>query len=303
MSATERACPPAGLERDVPLSRTTSARVGGPADYFVVAKSSEELERAARWGISEGLDLLVLGAGSNVVVADRGFRGLVIKSISRGVRVLGEDEEGVVVELDSGTFLPSAAKTLARLGVTGLEWGVGIPGTAGGAVVGNAGAYGGEIRDTLLEIDALDSRGGTVTLANEDLGFVYRGSAIKRGEADVSAILRVRHRLSRGDLAAAEARTRELLSERRRKEPVEPSVGSTFKNPEGTTAGILIESLGLKGLRVGRAMVSPKHANYMINTGGATAAEVRELIELVQRTVFERSGVLLETEIEFKGEW
>lgn len=295
---------PPAIEENVPLSKHTSVRAGGPARLFTVAKGSAELERAVRWARAEGLPFLILGSGSNVVVGDGGFDGLVIKNISRGVRVLGDDPAGgVLVELESGTFLPTAAKKLAGEGLAGLEWGVGIPGTAGGAVVGNAGAYGGVTDETLTEADGLTSAGEAVTVGPDDLGFVYRSSTIKRGELDLPVVLRVRHRLIREDAGAINARIREFLAERKRKQPVEPSIGSTFKNPPGAHAGVLIESLGLKGTRVGGAIVSPKHANYIINTGNATAADVRALVELVRAAVRERSGVELETEIEFKGAW
>lgn len=294
---------PDKLERDVSIARHTSVRVGGTADVFAVARNSEDLETAVRWGISEGLEVLVLGSGSNVLVSDRGFRGLVVKSIGREVKVLKEEASSVLVELGSGTFLPSAAKRLAQMGIAGLEWGVGIPGTAGGAVVGNAGAYGGETRETLVSIDALDSRGEAITLSNDDLRYEYRSSAIKRGEVGVPVVLRVRYMLSRDDPEAINERRQKYLAERKLKEPVEPTIGSTFKNPPGTHAGVLIDSLGLKGLTVGRAMVSPKHANYMVNTGGATANEIRDLIERVREIVRERTGIELQTEIEFKGDW
>lgn len=291
------------IEVGEPLSKHTSVKVGGPADRFTVAKNSIELERAVRWALAEGTPYLILGSGSNIVMGDGGFRGLIIKSISRGVRVVKEDDAGAVVELESGTFLPTAAKRLATQGLAGLEWGVGIPGTAGGAVVGNAGAYGGVTVDTLTEVDGLTSEGELRVVSNETLGFVYRSSTIKRGELDMPVVLRVRHRLRREDPDAITGRIQGFLAERKRKQPTEPSVGSTFKNPPGTHAGILIESLGLKGTRIGGAMVSPKHANYIINTGNATAADVRSLVDLVRATVLERSGVALETEIEFKGEW
>ena len=294
---------PPELERDEPLSKHTSVKVGGPADSFTVVKDSGALEAAVRWALADGAPYMILGSGSNVVMGDGGFRGLVIKSISRGLRVLDTDEEGGTVELESGTFLPTAAKRLADQGLAGLEWGVGIPGTAGGAVVGNAGAYGGVTDETLTEVDGLTSAGELVTVGPEDLRFVYRSSSIKRGELDLPVVLRVRHRLRREEPEAINGRIKHFLSERKRKQPTEPSVGSTFKNPPGTHAGILIESLGLKGSRVGGAMVSPKHANYIINTGDATASDVRALVEKVRAEVRERAGVELETEIEFKGEW
>lgn len=295
----------AGLEMrtDEPLARHTSVRAGGRARHFAVVHNSEQLERAVRWGASQGLDLLILGAGSNVVVSDAGWPGLVIKSISRRVALRADEGGEITVELDAGTFLPTAARRLAELGVAGLEWGVGIPGTAGGAVVGNAGAYGGETAETLSEIDVLTASGEVETLGAGRLGFAYRSSALKRGEVRAAAVLRARHRLYRAERGSIVATINTLLAERKRKQPVEPSVGSTFKNPPGGHAGAVIERLGLKGSRIGGAVVSPKHANYIINTGGATASDVRNLVEYVQREVFARSGVQLETEIEFKGQW
>lgn len=291
------------LEHGVLLSKHTSVKVGGPADVFTVARNSLELERAVRWAMGEGIPYTILGSGSNVVVSDSGLRGIVIKNISRGINIVDEDASEVLVELESGTFLPTAAKRLASQGVAGMEWGVGIPGTAGGAVVGNAGAYGGVTNETLVEADGLDSKGRAVTVGPEDLAFEYRSSTIKRGELDLPVVLRVRHRLHRAPVEDITQRINHFLSERKRKQPVEPSVGSTFKNPPDTHAGVLIESLGLKGTTVGGAMVSPRHANYVINTGSATASDVRQLVELVRSQVLEGAGVHLETEIEFKGEW
>lgn len=294
---------PPKLERDHPLARHTSVRVGGPADLFTIARGSRDLEHAARWAMGEGLNFMVLGSGSNVVVADAGFRGLIIKTLSRDVQVVGEDERGAVVELDCGTFLPTAAKRLGAQGLAGLEWGVGIPGTAGGAVVGNAGAYGGVTSETLLEVDGLAPNGEPMTVTSQDLRFEYRSSSLKRGEIRMPVILRVRHLLPRGEAGDITVRIEGFLGERKRKQPVEPSVGSTFKNPACAHAGVLIEQLGLKGTSVGGAMISAKHANYIINRGNATASDVRALVERVREAVYARSGVLLETEIEFKGAW
>lgn len=291
------------LEHGVLLSKHTSVKVGGPADVFTVARNSLELERAVRWAMGEGIPYTILGSGSNVVVSDSGLRGIVIKNISRGINIVDEDASEVLVELESGTFLPTAAKRLASQGVAGMEWGVGIPGTAGGAVVGNAGAYDGVTNETLVEVDGLDSKGRAVMVGPEALAFEYRSSTIKRGELDLPVVLRVRHRLHRAPVEDITQRINHFLSERKRKQPVEPSVGSTFKNPPDTHAGVLIESLGLKGTTVGGAMVSPRHANYVINTGSATASDVRQLVELVRSQVLEGAGVHLETEIEFKGEW
>ncbi len=292
-----------GIVTGVLLSRHTSVKVGGPADFFTVVNDSTTLEQAVRWALSEGVPYTILGSGSNVVVSDAGLRGLVIKNISRGLRVWTDDGGSALVELESGTFLPTAAKRLAAQNLAGLEWGVGIPGTAGGAVVGNAGAYGGVTDETLLEVDGLRADGESLTVTLPDLAFEYRSSTIKRGEIDLPVVLRVRHRLRREPAEAITQRIAGFLAERKRKQPTEPSVGSTFKNPPGTHAGVLIESLGLKGTTVGGAMVSPKHANYIINTGNASAADVRALVELVRTEVWERSGLRLETEIEFKGEW
>jgi len=291
------------IEYDEPLWKHTSVKVGGPARLFTRVRGSEELLNAIRWAIAENVPFMVIGSGSNIVVADAGFNGLVINSISREVRVVREEDDQVIVELDAGTFLPTAAKKLASLGLAGLEWGVGIPGTVGGAVVGNAGAYGGDTAERLVDIDAIDLRGEFITLTNEELAFQYRSSAIKRGEIEIAAVIRARYRVFRSDPNLINIKIRHFLMERKRKEPVEPSIGSTFKNPPGNYAGAIIESAGLKGLRVGGAMVSPKHANYIINTGNATASDIRDLVETIRDLVLERKGIRLETEIEFKGDW
>jgi len=290
------------VERDVPLARYTAARIGGPADLFAAVHSVDELAAVVQAAWEYALPFHILGGGSNVLISDAGVRGLVILNRARAVRF---DAEATPPQVwaESGANLGAVARQAAALGLGGLEWAAGIPGTLGGAVVGNAGAHGGEIADHLLLAEILHREGGRQTMRAAELGFAYRSSRLKRDLAGQAVVLATSLRLERRPVEAIRARMDELVAYRRRTQPPGASMGSMFKNPPGDYAGRLIEAAGLKGTRIGDAEISLLHGNFFVNRGQATAADVRALIDLAQRTVAERFGVQLELEIELLGEW
>ena len=284
-----------------PMSLHTSFRIGGPADLYVVARSARELVEFVSLAREHQVPYLVIGRGTNILVADRGIRGLVIESRAQGVRFRA-DEEGAVLWAESGALLRDLAWESVRRGLGGLEWAVGIPGSVGGAIVGNAGAYGGYIADVVREVTLLDGEGSLCRLSVGELGFGYRTSRFKErpgGEVILEAELGLR------PASPEELRSRvEGYTERRQaRQPEEPSAGSVFKRTEHYPAGFLIEQAGLKGYRIGNAQVSPKHANFIVNLGGARAEDVKALIDLVREEVHRQFGLTLELEIELVGEW
>lgn len=283
------------------LSGYTSFRIGGPADLLVRLERSAELlrsmELAARWGVP----YLVLGAGTNVLVADEGVRGLVLVN---GCAGMGEPEAQADgryrLWVESGVRLPALVSALAKRGWSGMEWAMGIPGTVGGAVVANAGAFGGCFADSLSRLEVADAEGRLHTWGKAELQPGYRTSAL-REEPQGRVVTRVELVLERGDGAAIERKLAEYAERRRETQPTEPSAGSVFKNPPGVSAGQLIEEAGLKGFAKGDAQVSPKHANFVVNHGRASASDVLYLVEVVKDRVQKRFGIELELEIELIG--
>lgn len=304
------------IRQEVSLAPLTSMKVGGPAQYFATVTTVDQLLKVARWARAAGLPYYILGGGSNILVADRGMRGLVIYNRCRQVRVDAAPccvfplDDRPFLFAESGAAMAGAARSSIAEGLTGLEWAVSVPGTVGGAVVGNAGAHGGEIKDNLWNVMILNADDDVEELPGEQLQYAYRTSNLKR-QLSVKAgfgpiVLTANFRLAVGDPAEIKARADAYLAHRRRTQPVEPSVGSTFKNPPGDYAGRLIEAAGLKGARVGGVEVSAQHANFLVNRGGsgsARAADVLALMEQIQRTVGERFGVELEPEVQLVGDW
>ena len=288
------------LREGEPLSRHTSARIGGPADYFVTVDSAGELADAAREAMRQGVRYFVLGAGSNVLVSDRGVRGLVIKNRTSGIAF--EDRgDTIIVRAESGVGLPTLARQCVLRGASGLEWAATVPGTVGGAVVGNAGAHGSDMAASLRLATILQGNGEIRDWTNANLKFAYRKSALKNGERGV--VLSAELVLTRGDPDEMQARVESLMTRRKRTQPPGASIGSMFKNPPGDSAGRLIEVAGLKGMRIGKAEISPIHANFFVNLGSATARDVYSLISVAQSKVREKIGVELELEIELVGDW
>ena len=290
-----RACP------GEPLARHTSFRIGGPADLLVVPESVEELALVLRAAAGCAARVTLLGGGSNVLVGDRGVRGVVVK-LGRGFARVEwhEGEGGAEVRAGAAANLGRLARAAATRGLAGLEHAEGIPGTVGGALFMNAGAYGGDVAGAAIAVEGLDASGEPVVLPREALGFRYRGAALPPR----FVVTAVRFALRREDSAAVRRRLEEVRQHRVASQPHgRANAGSIFKNPAGDHAGRLIDVAGLKGARVGRARISERHANFIVNEGGASAEDVKGLMDLAQRVVWERSGIWLEPEVRFVGTW
>jgi UDP-N-acetylmuramate dehydrogenase len=296
------------LRREVPLAPYTAARLGGPAEVLLEARSAHALAQAVSLLWDEGLDFILLGGGSNVLVSDRGVRGVVLLNRARKVR-FETAATPPTVWAESGANLGLVARQAARHAFSGLEWAAGIPGTIGGAVYGNAGAHGSDMASNLLVAEILHCKELMQTGSSdrehwsvEKLDLAYRSSRLKRSpgrEVVLAALLR----LQPGDPAVIQAKMDELVANRRRTQPPGASLGSMFKNPPGDYAGRLIEAAGLKGLTSGGAQISSVHANFFINLGAATAADFADLVRQARQAVLEQFGVELELEIEMLGEW
>ena len=282
--------------RDQPLAPHTSLRIGGPADFFLRIASEKDLLGAIQVARMNELPVFLLGGGTNVLVADGGIRGVVLQNAWRESSV-----DGDIVTASSGTELAHVAAVAARAGVEGLEWMATVPGTVGGAVHGNAGAFGSETADVIVDAELVDMNGDTWTATVDELGYAYRTSAL---QGTPIICVRARFRGKAGDRAHAVNRLKEMANERIKKQPLaQPNTGSIFRNPPGDFAGRLIEAAGLKGRAIGGAMVSEKHANFIVNANGATASDVRALMTLVQQEVAKRYDVKLVPEVELVGEW
>ena len=285
------------LERDAPLAPLTTLRVGGPADRMATPRTRAELLASLALARDAGVPWFVLGNGSDLVVADAGMRGLVIRNRARG---LGTD--GVTVTADAGAAMAQLVKRCTAEGLAGLEFGISIPGSLGGAVWANAGAHGGEMADVVVEVEAWDPSDGELRrLVTGDCAFAYRESRFKHEpEVVVAATLR----LGPGDPAAIGARVDEHQAQRRATQPLaDQNAGSVFRNPPGDHAGRLVEAAGLKGHRHGSARVSELHANFIVTDRGGRAGDVRALGEHVRSVVADRFGIELAYEIEFAGDW
>ncbi len=276
-----------------PLCAHTTFRIGGPAAFYLVPEQAEEVKKAIAFANERELPFLTIGRGSNILFPDEGYDGVVIE-VGRGMEHIELMDDGRI-RAAAGTGVGALAAAAARESLSGLEFASGIPGTLGGAVTMNAGAYGGEIRDCLVSATVLDADGAIQELEKDELELGYRTSVIqKKGYIVLEALFQMKE----GDRRAIQQRMREMNESRRQKQPLEyPSAGSTFKRPEGNFAGKLIEDAGLRGYRVGGAQVSEKHCGFVINRGNATAAQVRELIAHVQEKVFQMSGIKLEPEV------
>ena len=288
--------------KDEPMSAHTTFRIGGPADYFVVPEDAAALGRGVALCRAEGVDYFITGNGSNLLVGDGGYRGVVFH-ICHTMDDIVYEEKGteLLVEAGAGVMLSSLARQVSSKGYTGFEYATGIPGTLGGGVTMNAGAYGGEISDHLLWADLMDETGEVMRLEKDRLKLSYRHSVMMEQPL---VVLRAGFSFEKGDAEAITEKVAELSRSRREKQPLEyPSAGSTFKRPEGYFAGKLIQDCGLKGFRVGDAMVSEKHSGFVINVGHATAADVMALIRHVQQEVDHQFHVRIEPEVRMLGEF
>lgn len=276
----------------------TTFRTGGPADCLLRVRDTEQLAATLHYLHLTEQDYFVLGNGSNLLVSDKGYRGVVLQ-IGSGMAEI--TAEGTLLRVQAGASLARAAQSAMQQGLTGLEFAAGIPGTAGGGIIMNAGAYGGEMKQIVESVTVRAEDGTEMVLSNDDMEFGYRSSVLKNRPFVVTeAALRLRE----GDRAEIEAKMEELAAERRKKQPLSyPSAGSTFKRPEGNFAGKLIMEAGLGGMRIGGAQVSEKHCGFLINTGTATSQDIYDLIREVEEKVYSRFEVRLEPEIILLGEF
>jgi UDP-N-acetylenolpyruvoylglucosamine reductase len=290
---------PAGVRRDHPLARLTTIRTGGSAEYFARPGTIEELHALLAWAAGEGVEVGVVGSGSNLLVADEGVRGLVLK-LDRDLSHI--EQQGERLQCGGGARLPAVSAYASRVGLSGIEFGVNIPGTVGGAVRMNANAYGGELARTLEWVDVV-SAGGVARRAPDELGFAYRRSSIGAGEV----VARARFALTPADSETVKATLADMRERRRAAQPSGiKTFGSTFKNPtdaraEGRSAGMLLDAAGCRGLRVGGAAISEKHANFVVNDGAATTADVLAVMAAAREQVRKRFGITLEPEVQTLG--
>lgn len=276
------------------MKRHTTFRIGGPADYFVIPHSADEVASVYCLCKEKGMPIYILGNGSNLLITEEGVRGVVLK-ISGNMSEYSVDEEAGILTAESGLSLSACAEAACEAGLTGLEFASGIPGTVGGGLTMNAGAYGGEINDCILWAKVLDEEGDALTLSRKKLELGYRDSIIAKKNY---VVLEAAFQLKKGEKEQIRAKMQDLNQRRREKQPLEyPSAGSTFKRPEGYYAGQLIDEAGMRGYRIGGAMVSEKHAGFIINTGDATSTDIRNLIAVIQQRVRENSGVDLIPEV------
>lgn len=293
IAALRQAAPEIDISQNEPMSRHTTFAIGGPADLFVQPRTRKELVDTIHVFRERGIRFLLLGNGSNMLVADAGIRGAVVCTTEMDDVRVGD---GCTMTAEAGALLGRVARRAQRAGLTGTEFAGGIPGSVGGAVFMNAGAYDGQMAGIVECTEYLDENGEMHTLTGEEHGFCYRGSVF-RAHPDWT-VVRATLRLQPGDPAAILDKMNDFAQRRRDKQPLNfPSAGSTFKRPEGYFAGQLIQDAGLKGVSVGAAQVSEKHAGFLINRGGATCDDMLRLIELVQQRVHEKFGVDLECEV------
>ncbi|MBQ1793730.1 MAG: UDP-N-acetylmuramate dehydrogenase [Peptostreptococcaceae bacterium] len=282
---------------DEPMSKHISFRVGGPADILVKPSSEDQIKDILTFAKKENIPYLIIGNGSNLLVRDGGIRGIVIK-IAENFNDFSI--EGTTVTAQSGAMLSFMGKAIMRNNLTGFEFAAGIPGTLGGAIAMNAGAYGGEMKDIVKSVRLIDSQGNIVELSNEEMQFAYRKSILSKEEYIVlSAVME----LKEGNYEEIRDIMKDLTNKRVTKQPLNlPSAGSTFKRPEGYFAAKLIEDCGLKGLTLRGAQVSDKHCGFVVNLGGAQAKDILDLIYVVKSTVYSKFGVMLEEEVKILGE-
>lgn len=282
---------------DEPMKNHTSFKLGGPADVLVTPRDKEQLVLILNYCNENSVPFYVIGNGSNLIVRDKGIRGVVIKLFNNYNNISVEDE---IICVEAGALLSRLANTACENGLSGLEFAHGIPGTVGGAVTMNAGAYGGEMKDVVFKTEFIDKNGEIVTLNGDEHEFSYRNSYIQKHQGIVT---RSWMKLQKGDKEEIREKMDDLMKRRKDKQPLEmPSAGSVFKRPEGYFAGKLIEDCGLRGYSIGGAQVSEKHCGFIVNTGNATAQDVLDLIKTIQNKVKDKFNVEMHTEVRIIGE-
>lgn len=294
--ALEKFVPRGDICLQEPMQKHTTFRIGGPADCFVQIENKEQLIRLQRYLKQLGMPFFMLGNGSNLLVSDKGYQGIVLQI---GQKMSKIEVDGNVITAQAGAAMSQVARAALEHGLTGLEFASGIPGTIGGGVVMNAGAYDGELSGVVTQVNVVNSEGECMELENDSMEFGYRTSIIRNNSFTVTEVIL---KLEEGDREQIRAKMEDLAARRREKQPLEyPSAGSTFKRPRGNFAGKLIMDAGLRGFQIGGAKVSEKHCGFIVNTGNATAEDVRDVISEVRKQVKERFHVDLEPEILFLG--
>jgi UDP-N-acetylmuramate dehydrogenase len=289
----------AGVTEEEPLDSRNSFGIGGPAEFFIELGKAEAIEKTMAGAKEREIPYLLLGAGTNLLIADRGVEGLVIRVVNRDFHVAGTR-----VRAGAGLKMMRLARIAADANLRGFEFAIGVPGTVGGAVYQNAGCWGKELSEVLVEADGFSAGSGKKTWTPIELKLGYRTSALREGALKGSLVVSATIQLKRGDGEEAKRLMAKLSRERNETQPIKTkNCGSVFKNPPGDSAGRLVQAAGLKGLREGKALVSQQHGNFIINEGGATADDVRRLIERVQAEVRRRFNMELETEVELVGRW
>src|SRR6266446_1023547 len=288
-----------GVSEDEPLASRTSFGIGGPADFFVELARPEAIEQAIDGCRERDIPYLLLGAGTNLLVADGGVDGLVVRVVNREHQV-----DGTRVRAGAGLKMMRLARIVADANLRGFEFAIGVPGTVGGAVYQNAGCWGKEMNDVLIDVTGFVPGKGSQTWSKKDLHLAYRTSALREGPLKGALVVEATVKLERGDGEEAKRMMAKLTAERSETQPIKTkNCGSVFKNPPGDSAGRLVQAAGLKGLRQGAAVVSTLHGNFIVNEGGATAKDVAALIERVRVEVKRRFNIELETEVELVGRW
>jgi UDP-N-acetylmuramate dehydrogenase len=290
-----------GMQENAPLSGYTAARIGGPADVLIFVRKADELAQVAGKLWEMEVPFVLLGGGSNVLVSDRGVRDAVIINRARLLR-FNLQAEPPTAHAESGVTPNDIAQRAARLGLTGFEWATSIPGSLGGAIYGNAGAFNGDMAGNLVSVEVFHREHGRQTWSVDKMEYGYRTSLLKRAHPPV-LILSADLALNHGDRQDIQRKMKQFSAQRRANQPAGASMGSMFKNPPGDKAWRLIEAVGLKGKSIGNAMISTQHANFFINNGQTKAAEMRALIELAQQVVQKEFGITLELEVELIGDW
>lgn len=281
-----------------PMSRHTSFKIGGPADVLVIPGEMGQLGEMVRYFAAEGIPYMIMGNGTNLLVSDKGIRGVVVKIYDN---LQGFTVQGDMLEIEAGMLIAKAAKLALESSLSGMEFAEGIPGTIGGAVTMNAGAYVGEMAMIAAETEYMDQEGTVITVKGEQHGFAYRTSIIQKTGG---IVLKTRLKLKKDDPENIKARMEDFNFKRRNKQPLEwPSAGSVFKRPEGHFTGKLIDDCGLRGFSIGGAQISTRHSGFIINTGGASCEEVLALIRHIQVTVSREFNVQLEPEIRIIGDF
>ena len=287
------------LQRDFPMSKVTSVKIGGPADFAVIVETQEELKRAVAFAFEEEIPFFVLGGGCNILVSDKGIRELVI--INRASDLLF-DEKHMQVTASSGARMVKVGKEVSKRGYTGMEWATGIPGTVGGAVVGNAGAHGGDTAGSLISADVFHPEFGVQTWKAEDFYYQYRGSRLKHDGSQI-LVLSAIFKYEKGVQAEIDKQVQAFLDRRKSTQPNLPSTGSTFKNPPGNFSAKLIQESGLKGTQIGGVQINELHGNFFCNVDNGTANDFYALVKLAQKTILENYNIELHPEIQFIGDW